>query len=159
MITFYLNDQLGSLRIQNTSSLSQPGTPGCEKVLIGDSPFFTLDNTGNLNITGTVFHASDQRYKKNIQAISTVLPQLMQIGAYHYDWKLEEFPHQRFTSERQLGFLAQELEAAFPELVHTNSAGYKSVDYSRMGPILVEAIKEQQTQIDQLKAEKAALET
>ena len=57
-----------------------------------------------------------------------------------------------------MGFIAQELEKSFPQLVHTNQEGEKSVDYSRMAPILVEAIKEQQVQIEQLKSEKAALE-
>lgn len=57
-----------------------------------------------------------------------------------------------------MGFIAQELEKSFPQLVHTNQEGEKSVDYSRMVPILVEAIKEQQAQIEQLKSEKAALE-
>ena len=42
----------------------------------------------------------------------------------------------------QTGFIAQELEKVFPEFVNTSSDGYKSVDYARLTPVLVEAIKE-----------------
>ena len=50
--------------------------------------------------------------------------------------------------ERQIGFSAQEIEKLFPEVVMTDANGYKSVDYGRLTPVLVEAIKEQQKQID-----------
>ena len=53
-----------------------------------------------------------------------------------------------FGDERQIGFSAQEVEKLFPEIVMTDTNGYKSVDYGRLTPILVEAIKEQQQQID-----------
>ena len=53
-----------------------------------------------------------------------------------------------FGDERQLGFSAQEVEKLFPEVVTTDANGYKSVDYGRLTPVLVEAIKEQQKQID-----------
>ena len=53
-----------------------------------------------------------------------------------------------FGDERQIGFSAQEVEKLFPEVVTTDANGYKSVDYGRLTPVLVEAIKEQQKQID-----------
>lgn len=150
-----VNDQNLNLKIQNTSILAQPGTAGFDLMTISSSG--DVDVVGNLTALN-VAAPSDERYKKNIQPISTVLPLLMQIGAYHYDWRVEDFPDKRFTHDRQMGFIAQELERSFPELVLTNKDGYKSVDYSRITPILVEAIKEQQAQIDQLSADKKALE-
>jgi hypothetical protein len=63
-----------------------------------------------------------------------------------------------FTEERQIGFSAQEIEKLFPEIVQTDAEGYKSVDYSRMTPVLVEAIKEQQKEIVELKKKVEQLE-
>jgi hypothetical protein len=51
-----------------------------------------------------------------------------------------------------IGFIAQELEVNFPELVTTNSDGTKAVKYQNMVAVLLEAIKEQQKQIDELKS-------
>jgi hypothetical protein len=56
----------------------------------------------------------------------------------------------KFNTERQIGFSAQEVEKLFPEIVKTDANGYKSVDYARLTPVLVEAIKEQQQKIDKL---------
>ena len=85
----------------------------------------------------------------------------------NYFWKTKEFPEKQFTETKQLGFIAQEIEKIYPEVVMTDKDGYKSVDYSRLTPVLVEAIKElnavignqssvigkQQLAIDNLKAE------
>ena len=51
----------------------------------------------------------------------------------------------------QIGVIAQEVEMEFPEIVSTNEKGYKMVDYTKLTPILVEAVKEQQQQIDPAK--------
>jgi len=56
-----------------------------------------------------------------------------------------------FDKETQLGFIAQEFEKVIPELVRTDENGYKSIDYVKLTPVLVEAIREQQKQIDELK--------
>jgi hypothetical protein len=73
-----------------------------------------------------------------------------------YYWKQAEFPEKQFNARRQLGFIAQEIEPYYPEMVTTDADGYKSVDYSRLTPVLVEAMKEQQAQIEALKAQVAA---
>ncbi len=91
---------------------------------------------------------SDIRYKTNLSPLSNSLDKVLQLHGINYDWKREEFKENNFSDKRQLGFSAQEVETLFPELVMTNEAGYKSVDYSRLTPVLVEAIKEQQKQIE-----------
>ena len=63
-----------------------------------------------------------------------------------------------FSDDRQIGFSAQEVEKLFPEIVVTDATGYKSVDYGRITPILVEAVKEQQQQIDELKKEQLQMQ-
>ena len=52
------------------------------------------------------------------------------------------FPEKHFVSTKQVGFIAQDLEKIYPEMVITDKDGYKSVDYSRLTPVLVEAMKE-----------------
>ncbi len=87
--------------------------------------------------TGTgIACTSDERFKTNILDITNVLPSLTQVKTVTYNWVANP------TSAKQIGFLAQDLEQYFPELVATDSDGYKSVYYSQMTPILVEAIRE-----------------
>ncbi|MBO4601844.1 MAG: hypothetical protein J5651_01625 [Salinivirgaceae bacterium] len=54
--------------------------------------------------------------------------------------------------EMRMSGAAQEVEEIFPELVQTDPKGFKSVDYTKLTPVLIEAIKEQQKEIDELKA-------
>jgi Chaperone of endosialidase len=53
-----------------------------------------------------------------------------------------------FSTGKQMGVIAQEVEKVFPELVTTNGDGYKRVNYIGLIPVLIESIKEQQTQIE-----------
>jgi hypothetical protein len=108
----------------------------------------SVDIAGNLCYTGTLSACSDKRYKKNITPITGALSKLMDMQGVMYDWKKEEFPQKKFTDARQIGFIAQDLEKIYPELVMTDAEGYKSVDYSRLTPLLVEALKEQQRLIE-----------
>jgi hypothetical protein len=121
-----------------------------------------LGNTtlgGNLTITGltsvtdlqtdaggTLINASDARYKKNIKPIENALEKVNQVDGVSYNWK-EEYSNNQTL---QLGVIAQELEKVFPNLVQTNAKGYKSVNYIGLIPVLLEAIKEQQKQIEAL---------
>jgi Chaperone of endosialidase len=62
------------------------------------------------------------------------------------------FPEWKFENGKQYGLIAQEVEKVFPEMVHTISdKGFKGVDYMKLVPVLVESIKEQQQQIEELK--------
>ncbi|MBT8420744.1 MAG: tail fiber domain-containing protein [Gammaproteobacteria bacterium] len=54
------------------------------------------------------------------------------------------------ATDRQIGVIAQELEKEFPELVSTDNEGYKSVAYSKLTAVLIEAIKAQQSRISEL---------
>ena len=111
---------------------------------------------GTLNVSSTVTSSSgitcpsDLRYKKNITALFNPTEKLMQIHAVQYNWRREEFPGMNFNDKLQTGFIAQDLEKIFPEMVFTDESGYKSIDYSRLTPLLVETIKEQQKQISRI---------
>jgi len=70
-----------------------------------------------------------------------------------YEWKREEYPDKEFAEGKQIGVIAQEVESVIPEAVHTDAQGYKAVSLERLTPVLIEAVKEQQAQIELLKAE------
>ena len=93
--------------------------------------------------TGTgIACTSDERVKTNITDLTTdTLDKLLNVKTVSYNWL------QNPTSKTQIGFLAQDLEQYFPELVETDSVGMKSVYYAQMTPILVEAIREMNLKI------------
>jgi hypothetical protein len=107
-----------------------------------------LSVNGNICYVGSIAACSDIRYKRNFSSIKQPLAAILSLHGFYYYWKKEEFRNMQFTDERQIGFSAQEIEKLFPELVTTDANGYKSVDYGRMTPVLVEAIKQQQKKID-----------
>jgi len=55
-----------------------------------------------------------------------------------------KYPDLGLSNDPQIGFIAQELEQVYPELVSSDQNGYKTVDYVKLIPVLVEAIKQQQ---------------
>ncbi len=100
---------------------------------------------------------SDKRFKKNIVPISNTLSKISQIDGVYFEWnddmlkvKNNEEPEIKRDTSKQIGFIAQDIEKVFPEMVSTDGSGYKSVDYSKMSAVLLEAVKEQQQQIDML---------
>jgi hypothetical protein len=105
---------------------------------------------GNAWSTGA-FLSSDARYKKNITEIENALDKIMKIRGTSFVFRTDEFKDYQFEEGLQFGFIAQELENVLPEMVKTDSNGYKSVNYNEMIPVLVEALKEQQKQINELK--------
>ena len=71
----------------------------------------------------------------------------MLLQPVEYEWKKEEFPENNFPDGKQVGLIAQQVEELFPALVATNKDGYKSVDYSKISVLLLQAMKEQQNEI------------
>ncbi|MFN3848537.1 MAG: tail fiber domain-containing protein [Spirosomataceae bacterium] len=133
-------------------------------IWIGNNWRFWINNAGNMTVGGTVTAScgvlvcSDLRYKRNITSLNNSLDNILKISGVRYDFKKEEFPEKNFTDKSQIGFIAQEIEKVFPEMVMTDVDGYKSVDYARLTPVLVEAMKEQQKMIEELKTKNEKLE-
>lgn len=111
---------------------------------------FSVNGIGNATLAGTLTQSSDMRLKTNIRPLENSLEKVTSINGYNYNWK----PELQKDTTNQIGFMAQEVERIFPELVSTDVNGYKSVAYQNLVPVLVEALKEQQKQIDELKAQK-----
>jgi trimeric autotransporter adhesin len=115
------------------------------------TPTEQLHVVGNILASGTIT-SSDLRFKKNIKLLENALTKVEKIRGVTYDFRTEEFPSRGFSKNRQIGFIAQELEAIFPEFVVTSSDGYKAVDYARLTPVLVESVKELSEKNDALAA-------
>ena len=109
---------------------------------------YTLYVFGDSYSSGGSWLGSDKRFKNNVETFSGGLDKVKLLRGVYFDWNREEFPERRFKAGRQVGVIAQEVEAVVPELVFSDHEGYKAVDYSKFTPILIEAIKEQQQQIN-----------
>jgi Chaperone of endosialidase len=96
---------------------------------------------------------SDARYKKNIDAIegSNALQNLLLLKPRSYEYDFLKFPSLDAVQGKTNGFIAQDIEKIFPEVVVKNPEGYRSVNYAALIPVLTAAIQEQQLQIKQLK--------
>ncbi|MBK9419183.1 MAG: tail fiber domain-containing protein [Flavobacteriales bacterium] len=129
--------------VENTSGTHLALQAAGGNVGIGTTtPAQRLSVTGNICYTGTIGACSDRRYKTDFTPLRGSLAKVGLLQGLYYTWRTEEFPEKEFPAERQLGFIAQDIEALFPEVVLTDAQGYKSVDYGRLTPVLVEAVKE-----------------
>jgi hypothetical protein len=113
--------------------------------------FLVRDATGNAWVKGTVTAngvtlTSDERLKKDITPLGNAMPLLEKLHGYQYHWKDETA-----DTGLQTGLLAQEVEQVMPELVMTDEKGMKSVNYMGLIPYMLEAMKTQQNQIEELK--------
>ena len=101
--------------------------------------------TNNINkVRASAFVTfSDESLKKDIEQMNGALDTVMSLKGVEFTWKNSD--------ARDFGFIAQEVQEVLPQAVHEN-AGVHGVDYSRLTSVLVEAVKAQQIQIEELKA-------
>ena len=113
----------------------------------GTTTRFTFDDAGEFTATGNVTAYSDITLKKNIELIPNALDKVLSLRGVTYNRiDIEDEP-------RHSGVIAQEVEEVLPEVVMTDEDGIKSVAYGNMVGLLIEAIKDQQNQINKLKEE------
>ncbi|HNW70932.1 MAG TPA: tail fiber domain-containing protein, partial [Bacteroidales bacterium] len=138
------------------------GVHGQEITYTGWAGYFD----GDLYCSGT-YYGSDLKIKKNVSTILNPIDKLMKLRGVEYDMKVDEFPAFSFDKRHKFGVVAQELELVFPDMVaekeifSTNcnreniapheSMKIKTVNYIELIPVLIEAVKEQQQIIDNLK--------
>ncbi|MCF8257121.1 MAG: tail fiber domain-containing protein [Flavobacteriales bacterium] len=107
----------------------------------------TAAPTYNLHVIGriksnAINETSDARLKKDVTDLHDPLSKVLAMRGVNYYWRTDEFPDMKFDTTIQFGLIAQELEKVVPELVSTDSDGWKSIEYSHIVPLLIEAIKE-----------------
>ena len=102
------------------------------------------------------FYSSDERLKENVIPIGNAIEKIKQIRGVEFDWiptELSDGEKVHLNEGHDVGVIAQEIEKVLPEVVETRDSGYKAVKYEKIVPLLIESIKEQQEQIDELKKE------
>ena len=143
-----------------TGSIEHKGTSAYfnSAMIVGSG---TAANTTNGKIVAAndvvAFSSSDRRWKENVKPIENALDKVLKIGGYEFDWKElteEEKKTQHSNEGHDVGVIAQEIEEVLPEVVTTRENGYKGVKYEKIIPLLVEAIKELQEEINDLKKDK-----
>ncbi len=127
-----------------------------ENALAQRNGVYAFSVLGSLWVNGTTY-ASDARFKQNITPIDSALKKLLRINGVEYEMNTKDFPNNHFTTGKQIGLIAQNVETVVPEAVNEKD-GYKGVDYAKLVPLLIESIKElnkkiedQQQQIQLLK--------
>jgi hypothetical protein len=103
---------------------------------------------------GLTNSSSDRNLKEDDREISQGLPEVLAMRPVNFKWIDED----RFGKQRELGFIAQEMQELVPEVIGENSDGSLSLDYPKLVPVLVKAIQEQQAIITALTARVEALE-
>jgi hypothetical protein len=133
--------------------------------LLANSVGFRVSGTGSATLTGVLVQGvSDERFKKNIKPISNALEKIKSINGYTFEYDLENEDLTYIPKlGRDIGVIAQEIEKIIPEAVSLapidrNDQGnsksgknYLTVNYEKIIPLLIQAIKEQQAEIDILK--------
>ena len=142
--------KLGAVRSDSSNGSSVFLLQMERRNLNGMETVLTIDQDGVATFINDViaFGSSDRRLKDNIEPISNAIDKVKSIGGYTFDWNENQYTYKG----KDVGVVAQEVEDVMPEVVTTREDGYKAVKYEKLVPLLIEAIKEQQKQIDELKA-------
>jgi hypothetical protein len=119
------------------------------------TPLYTLQVNGSVAGTSAYNNLSDARLKQDVQPIGNALAIVEALRGVTYNWNQAVDPSLKLDDRNHVGFLAQEVEKVLPQAVSTanDARQTKSVAYSEVIPVLNEAIKQQQTQIETLQAE------
>ena len=95
------------------------------------------------------FVSSDKRLKTNIKPITGSLGRISDIDGVSFEWK--DGYDKRVQNKTNLGVIAQDVQKVIPEIVKERKDGYLAVQYDQLVPVLIEAVKDQQKQIDELR--------
>ncbi len=145
-------------------------------------PGYRLTVVGSALASGGIWQNSDIRLKKNILPVEGALDKVLRLNGVSYEWKhgrdfegeatdalkideegkVKDDKYRNLPEGRTLGVIAQELEQVLPEAVNTGEDGIKAVSYTKIIPVLIEAMKEQQkqitAQIDEIKGQQKRIE-
>jgi len=145
------NVQLGNIKLAQTDDNTIDTSSGDLKLSAVFGSKVAINTTtqidADLNVTGdiTAFYTSDHRLKDNIVAIEDPLTKVLSISGNTYTWN-----EKSNKSGHDVGVIAQEIQKVLPEAVTTRDNGYLAVDYHKIVPLLVEAIKELSAKVENL---------
>ena len=137
----------------STTNTSPTNVRIVDKMMLGadSNPSVTLHVTGETYVTNniTAYYSSDISLKDNIRPIESALFKVKQIRGVTFDWN-EKSSELQQEKGHDVGLIAQEVETVLPEVIQIREDGIKAIAYEKVVPLLVEAIKEQQTLIEDL---------
>ena len=139
-----------------STSTTNPDTTNVrltDKLMIGadSNPAVSLHVTGEGYFTSniTAYYSSDITLKDNVRPIESAIFKVQQISGVEFDWN-EKSGKIEQEKGHDVGLIAQEVEKVLPEVIQIREDGIKAIAYEKVVPLLVEAIKEQQTLIEDL---------
>ena len=162
----------GSSGVTAANELQAWRVRATDAVFVGDATLHTssilgasylyFSNVGNYWFDGPVWSNgyntwSDERLKENVEAIQDPLQKLRGIRGITFNFKEDPSRHHADPHRRRVGLLAQDVQQVLPEAVSAASDGYLAVNYEGLVPVLIEAVKAQQRQIQALQQEVSAL--
>ena len=142
----------GSLRVISEGDFSASNNAAKMSFMLGSSAaaaeVASLSSAGVLTTTtlsaGTITETSARELKENITPMSNSLDKIMALQGVNFDWK-------DGRGGKQIGLIADDVADVVPEVVQFNHSSPTSLQYSKMVALLIEGMKEQQTEIDKLK--------
>ena len=139
------NTNYGSYTVYSQKDSEQSFVVGKSKSnvfnIVNQSNVGVYMSDGNNSFTST----SDVKLKENIKTLDDVNEDLLKLNPVHFEWKSQD------NDKKQVGFIAQELEKIYPDLVNTNDEQYKTIETNKLIPILLKGIKELKKEIKSLK--------
>lgn len=129
----------------------------------GDQIVFYNTQTGTFNNiqVNKVFNYPDARAKTSITPLTRGLDIIKRLRPVTYNFaggEAQSFPRSTYNeytkTNMEIGLLAQEVEAILPNLVYTDSEGRKLIDYTSLIPVLIDAVKTLQQEVEELKKQK-----
>jgi hypothetical protein len=130
------------------STFTRPGSTGQYIVGAANGGFYQQDATNYYTVTTSGGSTSDATLKKDVQQLEGALQKICAVRGVSF--KFIEEPLSTSDCGTQIGVIAQEIEAQFPEIVVTHENGTKAVRYDRLVAPLIEAIKELTARVAQL---------
>ena len=145
----------GNVGINNTSPSYKLDVTGDARITSGSLGVGVAPNAtdGRIDASNDIvaFSSSDLRLKENIKPIENALDKVKSLTGVEFDWK-PELKHAHGYEGHDTGVIAQEVQEVMPTAIRTNDTGYLAVRYEKLIGLLIEGMKEQQLQIDELKS-------
>lgn len=153
----YFRDSNGIIQTSNTLIRLRTGNNDSLSAYLNGS---TWNCTGDI-----VAYASDKRLKDNVKVIDNAIEKVKSLNGVTFDWneKCDEVGFVPKRKKDEIGVIAQEVQAVIPQAIESapfdtddngqskSGDNYLTVKYEKIVPLLIEAIKEQQKQIEELK--------
>jgi len=156
------NSNTGAVVIEaysgSTLDVIQDGVAIKKGLFVGDDRYSASIADNEIRATGSITqnYSSDINLKENIKELTNCLDKVCSLRAIEFDWKDDHIESRGgadgyFVTKHDVGVVAQEVQPVLPESVKTREDGHLAIEYHKLIPLLIGAIKDQQKQIDILK--------